>query len=165
MPYDWLPQKTILNDFPTEEDYINHLYHGFEADFLISERSFQGLPIKIKRHPPYDGIFEGKTATFRHLITEGKDEVNRTVSYPRAETLGWALPVIEALGGPDVLVWENERQTNGGAYIISLSDFSYKVVLTKRKDFVLLWTQFPVEHEHSRNKMRKECERYVASKS
>lgn len=165
MPYDWLPQKMLLSDFPNEEDYINSLYAGFDADFLRTERQFQGMPIKIKRHPPYDGIWTGKTATFRHLITEGPDEATRSISLPRAETLPWAFPLIQAAGNTDVLIWENERQTNGGAYILALSDFSYKVVLTKRNGFVLLWTQFPIEYENTKRKMQREYEEYLQSQN
>lgn len=160
MSYAWLPPLFCADDFDTDQEYYDALYARFKTDFIETERHLNGFPIRIKRHPAYDGMFADKEATFRHLITEGKDEHARIIDRARCQTLGWMLPVLERAGEPDVHVWENHRQTNGCAYILSLSDYSYKLVLTRRADFLLLWTQFPVPFSHSRAKLRKEYESY-----
>ncbi len=159
MRYDWLPELKLRSDYLSEEDYINALYEDFKRDFLDKERKFKGLPIRIKRHPPYNGIFSGKEATFRHLITEGHDENNRIISPSRCKRIGWILPVIENYETKEVHCWKNYRKSNGYAYILSLSNFSYKVVLTKRSDYLLLWTHFPLTYGHEREKLRKDWEK------
>lgn len=160
MPFGWLPPLIKRANFASEQAYIDALYAVFKKDFLDTTRQFNCLPIQIKRHPPYDGIFSGKEATFRHLITEGEDEDSRVISPERCERIGWMLPLIQNRHKSDVLVWENKRGGNGRAYILALSDFSYKLVLSQRNDFLLLWTQFPVVHDHTQKKMRKEYEEY-----
>lgn len=165
MSFNWLPPLMKRADFPSEQAYIDALYAVFKRDFLDTARQFNRLPVKIKRHPPYQGIFAGKEATFRHLITEGPDEANRVIVPERCERIGWMLPLIQNHNKSDVLVWENKRDKNGAAYVLALSDFSYKLVLTQRTDFVLLWTQFPVVYTHTQSKMKKEYEAYQTRNS
>jgi hypothetical protein len=59
-------------------------------------------------------------------------------------------------------VWRSERQGDQ-RIVIALADFSYVVVLADRREYVLLWTAYCVEHEHRRAKLRKECERAKTS--
>ncbi len=47
--------------------------------------------------------------------------------------------------------------------LIALPDFSYLVVLADRGDFVLLWTAYPVEHDHQKRKLWKECNAWISS--
>jgi hypothetical protein len=165
--YDWLPPLLKRKDFKSEQEYIDHLYNIFSNDFLNQTPRFMGLPIRVKRHPKYDGIFHDKDATFRHLITEGPNETTREIAYYRCETIGWMRPLIDhaANNGSEVLVWENQRTTNGSAFILAPKNFDYKLVLSKRRGFLLLWTQFSILEEHTKRKMIKEFEQYKKLKS
>lgn len=162
MAYDWLPPLMRRQDYASEQEYYDALHDVFQRDFIDSKQSYEGLPINIKRLPPYDGLFQGKAATFRHLITEGKDETDRTIVPARCERIGWMLPVLERAGTQDVRVWENRRRS-GAAYIFALPDFSYKLVLAQRKDYLLLWTHFPLQYGQERLALRSEYERLRTS--
>jgi type I restriction enzyme M protein len=47
--------------------------------------------------------------------------------------------------------------------MVALSDFSYVVVLTDRREYVLPWTAYLVEEEHQREKLVKEYEAFKAT--
>lgn len=162
MSFSWLPPLILRADFSSDQEYIDALYSVFKSDFLDTAQQFNHLRIGVKRLPPYDGLFSGKGATFRHLITDGKDEASRSIVPERCERIAWMLPMIHNHHTDDVLVWENARSTSGKAYVLALADFSYKLVLSQRSDFLLLWTQFPVVQNHSREKLRREYETYRA---
>ena len=53
-----------------------------------------------------------------------------------------------------VLVWEERDPRQGAKFLLTLPDFSYLFVVDDREEFVLPWTAYPVEHEHSRRKLR-----------
>ena len=63
--------------------------------------------------------------------------------------------MIEALQSGHVRVWKNIRGRSE-RIIISVSDFSYVVVLDDREEFVLLWTAYYVDQHHQRRKFAKE---------
>jgi hypothetical protein len=92
------------------------------------------------------------------LITEGSDEQQRSQDLRRCERIQWPRAMLEALDGR-VCRWKNRRGT-GLRIVTALPDFSYVVVLDERSDFVLLWTAYDVEHQHQRQKMRREYEAY-----
>ena len=105
----------------------------------------------MKHHP----AFEEKSATFWHMVTEGKVEADRTPDRARLERIGWPRAVIaHADVASRVRVWcvpmGRDRRWH-----LALSDFSYLVVLADRGEFVLPWTAFCVDREHQREKLRK----------
>ena len=64
--------------------------------------------------------------------------------------------------GDRIVWWMNERRGEG-RYLIALPDFSYLVVVADRGDYVLPWTQYPVERMHQRKKYQKEYMAYWAA--
>lgn len=48
--------------------------------------------------------------------------------------------------------------------VIALEDFSYVVVLADRRDYILLWTAYCVEREHTRRKLKNEFVTYWKEK-
>ncbi|WP_417803365.1 hypothetical protein [Thalassospira lucentensis] len=168
MAYNWLPPLIARNGNEEDQAYLDRLYDVFRRDFIAQKQVFDGLPINIKRHPEYDGLFANKHGTFRHLITEGPNENNRTIAWDRCERIGWMRAILQNSRSDDVCIWKNTRQTNGDAFILALSDFSFKLVLTERhikaenRSFLLLWTAFPVQRQRQRDKLRREYEKYHA---
>lgn len=164
MPYGWLPPLTQRTHFSDDAAFIDAIYAAFERDFVSVQQNFRGLPIGVKPLPFHNqpALFAGKNGTFRHLLTEGKNEETRTIAWDRCERLGWVLPMIQQTGSADVCVWKNSRQTSGSSYVLALSDFSYKVVLTERHSritnspYLLLWTAFPVMWSNGKRKLAKE---------
>jgi hypothetical protein len=67
----------------------------------------------------------------------------------------------DTIGTERVVWWETTRKRER-RIVVALPDFSYVVVLANRKGYVLPWTAYPVEREHRRKKLRRECEEFWA---
>ena len=149
---DWLPDLVTLADCDGKwEAYLNTIYEYFCDDFVRSKPAYKAKRFALKRHPLYDG----KEATFWHLISEGPVEAGRLPDFRRCERIRWPRPMIEAIDSGNVCVWRNVRKRNERV-VIALGDFSYVVILDDREDYVLLWTAYFVEREHQRRKLEKE---------
>jgi hypothetical protein len=153
---EWLPKLITLNDHEGDwRKYCEAIYEIFQRDFIDSKPVYATKRFALKRHPEYDG----KAATFWHLISEGKVEEERTPDFRRCERIAWPKPIIEAIGNDNVCLWKNKRGRNE-RILIAVEDFSYVVVLDDREDFVLLWTAFYVEYPNRRRRMKQEYEKW-----
>lgn len=154
---DWLPDLLLLSESDGNWDrYLDRLYQAFYDDFVMSKPAYPGKRFALKRHP----MTLEKETTFWHLIQKGpeegaKSEDDRVPYLPRCERIRWPRPIVEAMGSGQVRVWKNVRGRNE-RIVIALIDFSYKVVLEDRGDFVMLWTAYPVLQTHGRQKLEKE---------
>lgn len=159
----WLPELILLKDYPAHE-YIEAIYKVFEKDFECSKPLFGDYQVNLKRHP----ITKGKSATFWHLISTGDVESERDIDIRRCERIAWLRPIIEKYN-PEIksneIVWWVEQRKGEERFHLALDDFSYLVVIAKRKDYVLLWTAFCIEREHQRRKYKKKYENYWSIKS
>jgi hypothetical protein len=54
-----------------------------------------------------------------------------------------------------IKIWANERRGEK-RICLWLEDAEYLVILAERKGYVLLWTAFMVDQEHTKRKLRKE---------
>lgn len=150
----WLPPLVSLVDYDGDWNrYVDALYEHFCRDFVASAPQYAGQRVRLKRHP----VTDGKEATFWHLISEGKEEKSRTPDIRRCERIRWAHPLIECVGTDRVRHWSNARKGET-RIVIALPDFSYIVVLSRRKDYMVLWTAYCIEQQHRREKLRKEYE-------
>lgn len=153
---DWLPQLLLLKDHNGSwEPYLESLYVHFCRDFIATRPTFRNCKIGLKRHP----VENGKECTFWHFISEGKTEAERLPDLRRCERICWPRPMIEQESIRQLPVWSQLR--NGERRIaISVEDFSYVLILAERQTqnglMYLPWTAYFVEHEHRRNKYRKE---------
>jgi hypothetical protein len=153
----WLPEIVQLEQFKGDWGrFLNAIYTIFRKDFVISRPIFRGNRLGCKRYPLYDG----KEATFWHVIQEGKDEDKRVPDLRRCERVPWIRPVIEHEQEPVIKVWENTR-----GYEIRiclwLEDFEYLVVLAKREGYIILWTAYPVTESHRKRKLQNEYEVFI----
>jgi len=163
---DWLPEL-VTCDWKDMEGTIERAYKVFVRDFLdpSAALSFQQKRLAIKRHPEFDG----KSATFWHLVTAGQNEATRAIDRERVERIAWPRAmIIEAdRESPRVPLWRNRRKKRGHAmsarWIIALPDYSYVVVLDDRADYVVLWTAYTVREEHRQRKLRREHDAWEAS--
>lgn len=152
----WLPALIRLVDSGNDWTvYLDVVYLMFKKDFVETTPVFEGNAVRLKRHPMKDG----REATFWHLISEGFDEKSRVPHEMRCERIRWPKPVIERVPCTELKRWESKR---GGEtrVVIAFHDYSYVVVLAKRSGYFLPWTAYPVERNHRRAKLRKECEEY-----
>lgn len=151
---EWLPELITLSDFDGKwPEYCEAVYAIFHRDFVSSKPNYAAKRFALKRHPEFDG----KSATFWHLISAGKIEQDRTPDLRRCERIAWPKPMIEAIAEDKVRVWKNKRGTSE-RILIAVEDFSYVVILDEREEFVLLWTAYFIEYPNQRRKMQREYE-------
>ena len=150
----WLPGLVLLNDYNGNwERYLEVIYNFFTRDFVDDQPTFQGKKLALKRHPMY----EGKEATFWHIIQEGEIEEARTPDIRRCERIRWPRPVIENSNDPDVKIWENIRDHEPRVCIL-LDSEDYLVVIARRQGYDLFWTAYPITWPHQKRKLIKEYE-------
>ena len=146
---DWLPPLMEFNEYGGDwKVYLDAIYAVFRQDFVTSKPSFRGHRLGLKRYPEYDG----KEATFWHMISEGSVEEERTPDFRRCERIRWPRPLIEREAEIEVLVWTESRASNDDRIHIYLPDERYLVVLADRGNYILPWTAFYIEHENSHRK-------------
>lgn len=163
MSDDWLPELMLLSEYDGDPNaYLEALHDAFVEDFVVSKPKWLDKRVGLKRHPEYNG----KSATFWHMITEGSSEADRTLDMRRCERIRWPKHFMEEHDGLPPhkskarLVWWAEPRRGETRYLLALSDFSYVAVVADRGDFVLPWTAFYVEQEHRRRKFRRRYEEF-----
>jgi len=139
--------------------YVEALYLCFSRDFVADKPTLNGRPFKLKRHP----MSQNKECTFWHVISEGEDEESRIPDMRRCERLCWIRPLIESVGTDRVLCWN--QTTKRDRILVALPDFSFKVVVADRGDYLLLWTAYCLEYEHQRHKLKKDFEKAVKTET
>jgi hypothetical protein len=151
-----LPSLVLYSDHSNNWDvYLEVIYDHFKIDFVDSKPVYEGIRLGLKKHPQTDG----KEATFWHLVTKGLIEANRKPEIPRCERIRWPRPLIENSKHPTVRVWENTRKTKSGIQqriCICYGNWEYLVVLTKRKNFILPWTAYPIGYNSDKRKLEKD---------
>ncbi len=153
MAPSWLPPLILLNEYGGDwSRYLEGVYECFKNDFKARVVTFRGLPIRTRYHPSY----QNRDYSFWHLIQEGQLEEERTPDLRRCERIAWIRAVIEHSNDPTVRVWENERFGERRALLWLEEEFL--VVLGDRRKYWLLLTAYTTEHQHRRNKLRKEYE-------
>jgi hypothetical protein len=156
---EWLPSLVLLEDYDGDWDkYLVVLYDIFKFDFIDSQCKYRGIKIAIKRHPQIDD----KEATFWHLISEGGIETERTPDFRRCERIRWPKPIIENVPDGSVKVWQNKRRSET-RMCLWLEEAEFLVILTERKNYLLLWTAYPVTENHRKRKLQKEYESTLKS--
>jgi len=167
MSSDWLPDLLLLEHSQGDwAQYLERLHDCFVDNFVKSVPTWPGKRVALKRHPEYDG----KSATFWHLISEGDLEADRTPDMRRCERIAWPRSVMDEFdeAAPETtscrVVWWKEVRRNEERYLLAPDDFSYIVVVADRGDYVLPWTAFCCEYQHQRNKREKAFKQYWGSR-
>ena len=168
---DNLPSLILLSEYGGIWDvYFETVYSVFETDFVHSKPKFGTYRVNLKHHPSYDG----KSATFWHMISEGNIESERVPDIRRCERISWVKYFMEKFNGdkPDgnskLLWWIEIRHGRGGReerIHLTNSNYDYIVVIANRKQYVLPWTAFYVEYDHQRRKYKKKFQEYWKNNS
>ncbi len=162
MSDEWLPNLICLEDAGGDwNTYLELVYQAFVADFVRSKPRWPGKRVAMKRHPEY----QGKGATFWHMISEGGIEDERIPDLRRCERIRWPRPIMEAFPDQkpaqgDRIVWWRHQRGQEQRIVLALVDFSYVMIVSEREDFVLPWTAYTVEQTHRRHKLQREFEDY-----
>ncbi len=153
-PRDWLPPLVLLDDFEGDwQAYLDAIYDFFKQDFVNYKPVFQGRRLGLKRHP----LSLNKEATFWHMIQEGGIEDDRTPDLRRCERIRWIKPIIEGVGGDEVKIWWNQRNSEKRICLWYEKE-NYLVILADRGNYLLPWTAYLVEQPHRKRKLQKEYE-------
>jgi hypothetical protein len=153
MPPDWLPPLIRLDDFRGDwKRYINEVFAIFHRDFIKSQPRFRGRWVRCRRDPIYDG----KEAGFWHCVSQGQDEQNRVPDLRRCERIGWIRAVLGHLDDVCIGVWSCRKNREQRFYV--WFDEAYLVVLGERKGYYQLITAFCTDSEHTKSKLRRECD-------
>jgi hypothetical protein len=149
---EWLPPLVCLPDYQGDfAKYLDAVYAYFKADFIDSKVLFGETRISLKRHPQ----FQNKEYVFWHITSEGDVETERIPDFRRCERIRWVKPIIENASDPAVKQWENNRKGDRRV-CLWLEEEDYLVVLALRKDYILLWTAYMTNFEHTRQKLQRE---------
>ena len=166
MSEDWLPELLLFKDsIGVWSDYLERLHQQFIHDFVHSVPIWGNKRVALKRHPEY----EGKSATFWHMISTGDDEVERLPDFRRCERIAWVRCMIDRFSevphklDNQVIWWKEKRGAKEWRYVLALSDFSYMVIVTDRSEYVLPWTAYYIEYEHQRRRYKKKWQEFWKS--
>lgn len=92
MSCDWLPDLVLFEDSGGDwSRYLDRLHLQFAADFMHTMPTWPRKRVGLKRHPEYDG----KSATFWHMISEGSSEADRIPDFRRCERIAWPRQIMD----------------------------------------------------------------------
>lgn len=155
----WLPELLVLNHHNGQwERCLDAVYQVYVADFVLHRPCLDGLPVNRRRHPEV----RGKEATFWHMVQEGPVEEERTPDLRRFERIRWPRVIIEEGRARGIKIWENKRGTQKCVCLWAEVE-EYLVVLAKRAGYFLLVTAYPTTRDHTKRKLEKEYQAYIAS--
>lgn len=159
---DWLPDSLPFQG--NWSGYVEEVFAIFARDFITTKAYFRGKEIRLRWNPTYNA----KPYAFWHLVQEGQVEDDRTPDIRRCERIAWIRAIIDHADDDRVKVWENERTGARGrerSVLLWLEEQDFLVVLGERNDYYLLVTAYQTNRDHTRRKLRKEYEAYLAAHS
>lgn len=122
------------------QSYEDMLYQIFCNEVDNGTLRFRGNPIRFKYAP----TSKGKSYSFWHLTSEGKNEDERTPDLRRCERLKWISWVIaNADTSPQIVWWENKRGQDEHV-VLWCQSVEYAVILARRKGYFLVKSAYLV---------------------
>jgi hypothetical protein len=145
-----LPPLISFEDFPGADSaakwplYVNQIYDVFCQEVAHAKLSFRGLPIKCRYEKPY----EGKHASFWHLMSEGQVEEDRTPDLARCARIPWIAEVIRHADDLNfVRCLDQYRETSRGRkkrVALWVYKQDYAIILEPRENCCFLITTYCV---------------------
>lgn len=152
----WIPnfvQQKINEKFP---DYEDRIYEIFENDFIVSQPTYHGLPVRARR---YKEETDGKWSGFIHITSvEDSFSKERVVDIDRCKRIRFPKAVIENYYDCDIchysvcekpLVWTSLARNNRVRVQILIPSEQYIVILepNEEKGYCLLVTAYKITYE------------------
>ena len=163
---DWLGPLVEFNEAGAAWDgdwnlYIEEIYRIFQETLAAPIRTgrlrWKGIRLGLKRYPES----QSKESTFWHLVSEGESEESRTPALNRCARIRWPGALIPRPGDSSVLTWLKDHKGSQRIHMY-LIDVRYLFVLDYRikegNEFILPWTAYPVERDHTHEKLIKAFE-------
>jgi hypothetical protein len=152
-----LPEIIKLEDCQGDpKKHIEAVYVLFKKDFIDSKPQYKNVKVSIIKKP----IFDGKEWSFWHLTSQGKEEDKRIPDLRKCERIGWIKPVIESSENGEIKFWKNKRKSDN-RICLCYGDWEYLVVLIDKNSYVILFTAYPIQWRHTREKLEKEYNDYI----
>ena len=156
-----LPNLVFLEDFGGDFSvYDKAVYEVFKRDFIISRPTFNGIKLRLKKHPYIDG----KEYTYYHFTHSGNVESDRLPDFRRMERIPYPRPIIDNSEHKDLRVWRNKRGSNDRILILNEIK-QYIVILEDRGEYILPWTAYYIDYPNQLKRMIKEYESYIKTKT
>lgn len=147
------PQLVLKSPDCTDEEYLEETYQNFKTSFTIIKDNFtfNNKIIKFRYNP----IRDKKEEVFWHITTTDQNGI-RHPDFERYQRINWAQHVLLQCFNSNQdcnLAWIRKKRNRIHIWCVELD---YIVVLEERKDYILFITAYPINREHSRNKLKKE---------
>jgi len=155
-----LPALVFMSDYDEFVDYFEAIYAIFKRDFVDSKPTFEGKVLRLKSYP----FIDGKEYTFYHFTHSGNDESGRLPDLRRMERIAWPRPFIDYSNDSSLKVWKNKRGTRTRVLIFHEVE-NYLVILEERENYILPWTGYLVEYSNRKEKLLREYEEYLKTKT
>ena len=122
--------------------YEEALYEVFKRDFLRIPLTYMGKPVDII-HEKY---YNRKERSFWHIISEGDEDINRSLNIERCASLPWARPLIEDDNSCEKYrTWVKfHDKSKKDRYYIWCTEVNYMVILEDRNIHYKLITAYNV---------------------
>lgn len=156
-------QLRICENLEKYSVYEDMLYQIFLLLYEKGTLHYKENLVHMKHYPPDYGPKTG----FYHMICENYqhtgNEEDRKPNLRRCERLEWAKQFIEKCSQSceKLMVWENQRHGKKNI-LLFCPDLNYLVVLSKRRDYYLLTTAYPVDYPNKRKDLIKEYNAYIS---
>lgn len=151
------PELILMSDHRNNfELYFDAVYEAFREDFVHDKPVFRGVKLRLKAIPYVDG----RECTFYHITHTGNIETERIPDFRRMERIKYSAFMINNSVHPTLKVWENKRGKDERVLIFDENE-GFLVVLSKRKDKLVLWTAYYIEQNHRRRKLIAEYNAYI----
>jgi len=156
-----IPDLITLDQYEGDfEKYNTAVYNIYMTDFMDDKPFFNSKRVKTKAHPLQDK----KEYTYYHLTHDGNDESDRKPNMRRMERIRFPKPFIKNSNHSDIKVWRNKR-CGDKRILLYHQEEKYLVILAERNNYVLLWTAYLVERDHSERKLLKEYKAFIKTET
>lgn len=160
----WLPDLISCMDLNLFPEYEEQIYQIFLDDFVRSSPIFDGLNVRIRRHP----LVDNKEQAFFHLTScDYMKNQTRVPDLKRCERIRWVRAFIENYQCNPALckecdgikVWEEPYHSNSRVHLL-LEEENYMVIIERRERYNLLITAYYFDYHHSLEKQLRNYEKY-----
>jgi hypothetical protein len=163
---DKLPQIITLDEYEGDwEQFLNAIYSVFKTDLIDNKTFFATKEVGIN----YEKLYQEKERSFWHIISEGKNDIDRLPDLRRCERIAWVKPFIELVfcaGCTNIRMWKKlHAKSKKDRYYIWCTDVDFIVILEDRKNYFLLITAFVVKYPDTRESYHKDYDNYLKYKT
>lgn len=167
-----LPELMLLEDYGGDfKLYDEAVYQIFIEHFKKSKPTFQGRRVLLRYKPYHE---EEKDWNYSKLCCGGEDGTNN-IDPLRMQRLAWIKHILEKCPCDQIKIYpeksevirskRGKKKTEIQDRLILLYEYDrYMVVLTDKKEYVVLWTAYKPREKYFANKLKK-YEEYIKNEA